>query len=78
MGERADLAVLDYDPATPMDPQNLAGHVLFGWSSACVRDTICCGRFVLRNRAVQGVDEHMIAASAREAAKRLWGRMAEG
>jgi putative selenium metabolism protein SsnA len=76
-GERADLAVLDYDPPTSMHAENLAGHVLFGWSSACVRDTIVGGRFVVRHRVVQGVDEHALAASARGAAARLWARMSE-
>ncbi len=76
-GERADLAILDYDPPTPMLAENLAGHVLFGWSSACVRDTIVGGRCVLRNRVVQGLDEHALAASARDAAARLWSRMSE-
>jgi putative selenium metabolism protein SsnA len=76
-GARADLTILEYDPPTPLHAQNLAGHVLFGWSSACVRDTMSCGRFVLRNRVVQAVDERRIAASAREAARRLWARMAE-
>jgi putative selenium metabolism protein SsnA len=76
-GERADLAILDYDPPTPIQAENLASHVLFGWSSACVRDTIVAGRFILRHRAVQTVDEHAIAACARDAAKRLWARMSE-
>jgi putative selenium metabolism protein SsnA len=76
-GARADLAVLEYDPPTPMHPENLSGHVLFGWSSACVRDTLAGGRFVLRQRVVQGIDEHALAASARDAARRLWSRMSE-
>jgi len=76
-GERADLAILEYDPPTPMNAASLAGHVLFGWSGACVRDTMVGGRFVLRHREVQGVDAHAIAESARAAAARLWARMAE-
>src|SRR5439155_992688 len=39
-GERADLTVLTWDPMTPMTASNLFGHVIFGWSSACVRDRI--------------------------------------
>ena len=76
-GERADLAILDYDPPTPMLAENLAGHVLFGWSAACVRDTIARGHFVLRHRTIQRVDEHALAACARDAAKRLWTRIGE-
>ena len=77
VGERADLTVLDYNPPTPMTSSNLAGHVLFGWSSACVRDTIVGGKLVLRHRVLQSMDEHALAASAREAATRLWARMRE-
>ncbi len=75
-GERADLAVLAYDPATPLTTENLAGHVLFGWSSAAVRDTMVGGRFVMRNRVVQTVDEAALGVRARAGAKRLWERMA--
>ena len=75
-GARADLAILAYDPPTPMTAENVAGHVLFGWSSACVRDTVSGGRFILRDRVIQGVDEHRVAAAARVAAARLWDRMA--
>jgi cytosine/adenosine deaminase-related metal-dependent hydrolase len=75
-GARADLAILAYDPPTPMTAENVAGHVLFGWSSACVRDTVAGGRFILRDRVIQGVDEHRVAAAARVAAARLWDRMA--
>jgi cytosine/adenosine deaminase-related metal-dependent hydrolase len=74
-GERADLAVLSYDPATPLLASNVLGHVLFGWSSACVRDTIANGRFILRDRVMQTIDEHAVAARARIAAARLWERM---
>jgi putative selenium metabolism protein SsnA len=74
-GERADLAVLAYDPATPMTAANLMGHVLFGWSSAIVRDTIVGGRFVVRDRKVVTLDEAALAARGRVAAERLWERM---
>jgi putative selenium metabolism protein SsnA len=74
-GERADLAVLTYDPPTPLDASNLFGHVIFGWSTSCVRDTIVGGRFVLRDRAVVGIDERRVAHDARAAAARLWQRM---
>jgi cytosine/adenosine deaminase-related metal-dependent hydrolase len=77
-GTRADLAVLAYDPSTPMRASNLGAHVLFGWSSACVRDTIAGGRFIVRDRVVQGIDERALFARARDAAARLWERMSAG
>jgi putative selenium metabolism protein SsnA len=75
-GERADFAVLEYDPKTPMTAESLGSHVLFGWSSALVRDTIAGGLFVMRNRVLITVDEKEIAARARAAAERLWAKMA--
>jgi putative selenium metabolism protein SsnA len=75
-GERADLVVLAYDPATPMTPSNLGGHALFGWSSALVRDTLVGGRFIVRERRVTTLDERELAERARRSAKRLWERMA--
>jgi putative selenium metabolism protein SsnA len=74
-GERADLAVLAYDPATSMTAANVGGHALFGWTSAHVRDTIVGGRFIVRDRRVATLDEAELAARAREASKRLWERM---
>jgi cytosine/adenosine deaminase-related metal-dependent hydrolase len=78
-GARADLAILSYDPPTPLYAGNVFGHVLFGWSTSCVRDTISGGRFVMRDRVVRGsdgqLDEREVASRAREAAARLWARM---
>jgi putative selenium metabolism protein SsnA len=74
-GARADLVVLSYDPPTPLDATNLASHFLFGLSSACVRDTIAGGRFVLKHGVVQGIDTAAFAARARVEATRLWSRM---
>lgn len=75
-GERADLTVLAYDPSTSMTAANLEAHVLFGWSSARVRDTIVGGVFVVRDGRVVTLDEARLAARAREASKRLWEAMA--
>jgi putative selenium metabolism protein SsnA len=75
VGERADLTVLEYSAKTPLSAENLFGHVVFAWSSSLVRDTIVRGRFVLRDRKIQSVDEEELAARAQTAAARLWARM---
>lgn len=74
-GAPADLAVLEYEPPTPLTPENLAGHLLFGLSSAYVRDVMVAGKWVVRNRRHQFVDEDELAARCREAAPKLWKRM---
>lgn len=74
-GAPADLVVLDYRTPTPLRPENLAGHVLFGMTSAAVRDVMVAGRWVVRHRRHQLVDEEELAARCREAAPTLWKRM---
>jgi cytosine/adenosine deaminase-related metal-dependent hydrolase len=71
----ADLVVLDYRPPTPLTPDNLAGHVLFGLDRSHVRSTMVAGRFVLRDRRLTTVDEVAVFVGARRAAEALWKRM---
>jgi cytosine/adenosine deaminase-related metal-dependent hydrolase len=72
----ADLVVLDRPAPTPVEPHNLLGHFVFGLSAAAVRDVFVAGRPVMVARRLLGIDEHELAARAREAAPRLWRRMA--
>ena len=75
-GAPADLMVLDYHTPTPLNGENLAGHVVFGIGAHSVRDVIIGGEPVVRDRTLTRVDGAAIAAHAREQAARLWQRMA--
>jgi len=74
-GAPADLIVLEYTPPTPLDAANLAGHLIFGMRSAHVRDVMVAGRWVVRDRRHELVDEADLAARCRDAAPQLWSRM---
>jgi putative selenium metabolism protein SsnA len=74
-GAPADLVVLDYQPPTPLEDSNLASHCVFGLGAWAVRDVMVAGRWVVRERRHQMIDETELAARAREAARRLWSRM---
>jgi putative selenium metabolism protein SsnA len=74
-GAPADLVVLDYRPPTPFDAGNMAGHALFGLGAAAVRDVMVAGRWIVRDRRHQLIDEDELATRCREAAPRLWARM---
>jgi len=76
-GAPADLAVLDYVPPAPLDGTNLAGHWIFGLSSRHVRNVMVAGRWVVRGRRLALLDQDGLAAEARQAAGRLWERLAE-
>lgn len=74
-GAPADLVVLEYRATTPIDDGNFAGHFIFGLDSRAVRDVIVGGRWIVRNRRHQLVDEEELAARCREAAPKLWARL---
>jgi putative selenium metabolism protein SsnA len=76
-GAPADLVVLDYGPPTPLDHSNFDGHLVFGMSSASVRDVMVAGRWVVRNREHVLVDEAEVVARSQQAARKLWTRMQE-
>lgn len=74
VGAVADLIVVDYHPFTPMTAGNLPWHILFGFEASMVTGTMVSGRWLMRGRALQTLDEATIAAAAREIAPRVWER----
>jgi len=76
-GAPADLLVLDYASPTPLHTDNVTGHLLFGLSRAHVESVMVAGRWVVRGRKPVGVESPDVQRRAREAASRLWQRMAE-
>ncbi len=75
VGALADIIVLDYDPPTPLEAANFAGHVIFGLTGWMVETVIIGGREIMRDREFTTVDARGTAARARELARDLWGRM---
>jgi putative selenium metabolism protein SsnA len=75
-GGPADLVLLDYHPPTPIDGGNLGGHLLFGIDRSHVASVMVAGRWIVRDRRLVNVDVRAVSARAREAARRLWQRMA--
>ncbi len=73
-GARADLVLYDYFPPTPLTPDNIFGHVLFGIAHAPVNSLMVNGRFVIRNREFVNVDECAVAEKASACARDLWRR----
>jgi len=73
-GAYGDVVVVDYDPPTPMTPDNFAGHFLFGVYGARVRHTVVAGRVLMRDGQLLTLDEARIKADARRSARALWKR----
>ncbi|MDD5645977.1 MAG: amidohydrolase family protein, partial [Candidatus Bipolaricaulis sp.] len=77
-GAAADVAVLDYVAPTPLNADNVLGHLLFGVAVHAFRvhDLYVAGRPILRGGAFVDIDEQAEYARAREEAGRLWKRIA--
>ncbi|MEK6572311.1 MAG: amidohydrolase family protein, partial [Bacteroidota bacterium] len=71
----ADLLVTDYQPLTSMTEDNLQGHFLFGMRSSMVESVIVGGKWIVKDREVQGVDVTSIVEKSRKVATKLWERM---
>jgi len=76
-GASADLVLIDYFPPTPLDSDNLFGHLLFGISNAPIDSLIVNGRYIVRDRKCVTADEHAIAEMAAIQARALWKRFEE-
>jgi len=71
-GAAADVIVVDYDPLTPMNADNINGHLLFGVSGHDVVTTVCNGKVLMKDRQLTQVDEAKVMADCRQSAKQLW------
>jgi cytosine/adenosine deaminase-related metal-dependent hydrolase len=74
-GRPADLAILDYQPPTPLNTGNFLGHLIFGLVDAVVDTTVCRGKVLMKNKKILVMDEERIAARSRELAARMWKRL---
>jgi len=73
----ADLIFVDYQAPTPLTPENLPWHLVFGFPAGCVTTTIVAGKVLMKDRELTTLDEHEIAARARQLSKRVWKRYEE-
>ena len=74
-GALADVIVVDYDPLTPMNENNINSHILFGFTGKDVVTTIIDGKVIMQDRKLVGINEKEIFKTSREVAKKLLDRM---
>ncbi len=73
-GYAADLVISDYLSPTPLEAENIAGHMAFGMGAQDVRTVIVNGKIVMEDRSFS-LDVEQVYRKAAEAAKRLWKYM---
>ncbi|MCL4528354.1 MAG: putative aminohydrolase SsnA [Chloroflexi bacterium] len=74
-GRPADLAIIDYQPPTPISDANFLGHLIFGLVDATVDTTVCKGKILMKDKKILALDEERIAARSRELAPKVWQRL---
>ncbi len=71
-GAAADVIVVDYDPPTHLDENNINGHILFGMTGRDVVATIGNGKVLMKDREVKTADTERVMAKCRESSAKLW------
>ncbi len=74
-GLPADIIIVDYEPVTPLNKDNINGHLIFGVSGSMTDTTIINGKILMRHRKLINADEKEIMAKSREAAENLWKKL---
>ena len=71
-GAAADVIIADYIEPTPLNENNINGHILFGMNGRSVITTIANGKVLMKDRVLQEIDEEAAMAHIREGAEKLW------
>lgn len=71
----ADLVLIDYQPATPIEKWNIHSHIIAALNSGRVRTAFVGGKPVLKDNVVLGVDEESVKMTGRMRARDLWTRL---
>ena len=74
-GNSADIAIVDYNPATPLDESNFLGHLIFGMGSSPVDTTISAGKIIMQHKKIISVDAEKMYLEAQELARKVWERI---
>lgn len=76
-GAAADFILVDYPAPTPVTPENLPWHILYGFHESMVTATVVAGRVLMREGKLLTVDESLYAEAARVKAPEVWSRYRE-
>jgi len=74
-GAPADLALVEYQPATELSSRTLPAHLAAGLLRAPVSGVMVAGDVLMDNGVLVTVDELEVSSRARECADRLWRRL---
>jgi putative selenium metabolism protein SsnA len=73
-GYTADLILVDYQPFTELNKNNLPWHIVFGFRDGMVTTTIVNGKIIMKNRKLALLDEEEIIKEAKKVSAFVWKR----
>ena len=73
-GYQADLILVDYQPITEMNSNNLPWHILFGFRDSMVTHTMVKGKWLMKDKKFVDLDENEINKKALTLSKNVWKR----
>ncbi len=76
-GAKADLILVDFDPITDLNVDNLPWQIIFGFRDSMVTSTIVNGKILMKDRVLTTIDEKEVNRKARELSKSVWQRYAK-
>ena len=74
-GAAGDVIIVAYDPLTPMNENNINGHLVFGVTGHDVVTTVSNGKVLMKDRRLTQIDEEKVMADCRQAAVELATRI---
>ncbi len=72
----ADFVVMNYHPRTPLTPESLSEHLLFGMGPEHIEQVLIDGAVVYRSGTFPEVDTRRLAPLMRRGAEQLWSALA--
>ena len=76
-GAAADLIIVDYQPYTDLNSDNLPWHIVFGFRESMITSTIVNGRFLMKDRVLINLDEKIITNEAMKVSSYVWNNYHE-
>ena len=74
-GAAGDVIIVDYDPLTPLNENNINSHLVFGVTGHDVVTTVANGQILMKDRILTRIDTEKVMADCRQAAKELADRI---
>ncbi len=74
-GQLADLVIYDYVPFTPLRPDTILGHLLFGIGFSRAHTTVARGKVIVDNADLPQLSENDVRAYCVERASAIWSRI---